>query len=125
MGARWNVFVAYPYSFAADDYRGAFAQLEADFPGIRFVYADDEITNRQVLQKIRQMIDEADLSLFDISTWNPNVALELGLAMGLEADYFILRDTRIRRRGDAVPADIGGLDRIEYRSLHDLRERVG
>jgi hypothetical protein len=32
------------------------------------------------------MIEEAEFSIFDVTTWNANVALELGVAMGKGLD---------------------------------------
>jgi len=58
-----------------------------------------------------------DYCIFDISTWNPNVALEIGLAEGLGVDYYILLNRRLKKN---VPADIQGLQRIEYTSVKSL-----
>ncbi len=55
--------------------------------------------------------------MFDISTWNPNVALEIGLAEGLGVDYYILLNRKLKKN---VPADIQGLQRIEYDSVNSL-----
>jgi len=38
-----------------------------------------------------------DYCIFDISTWNPNVALEIGLAEGLGVDYYILLNRRLKK----------------------------
>lgn len=58
-----------------------------------------------------------DYCVFDISTWNPNVALEIGLAEGLGVDYYILLNRKLKKN---VPADIQGLQRIEYASVKSL-----
>jgi hypothetical protein len=114
-----QVFVAYPYSFPADDYREVFNSIRDDF-GVEFVFADEQITNKHILVKIVGMIEAAAFSLFDITTWNPNVALELGVAVGAELDYYILFNPA---QGDeGVPADLGGIDRIQYSSYSELRE---
>jgi hypothetical protein len=36
------------------------------------------------------MIEESEFAIFDVTTWNPNVALELGIAIGSEQDSYIL-----------------------------------
>ncbi|MEM7645182.1 MAG: hypothetical protein AAF366_22160 [Pseudomonadota bacterium] len=115
-----NVFVAHPYkTIPIDDYRNAFAELKKDLGAIKFVFADEEITNQHILDKIEKMIVDSDVSLFDVTTWNPNVALELGLAMGLKKDYYILFDPT--KEDSEVPSDIRGRERIQYESLSKLR----
>jgi hypothetical protein len=112
------IFVAYPYILPADDYRHPFLELEESFP-VKFVFADAEITNRQILDKITTMIRNSRFSLFDITGWNPNVTLEFGIAVGGSRDYYLLFNPDQSPDG-AVPADLGGLDRIQYRSYHEL-----
>jgi hypothetical protein len=53
--------------------------------------------------------------VYGLSGWNPNVALELGLAHGLHRKpYFILVNTRL---SSEVPSDIKGIQRIQYSHL--------
>jgi len=114
---RRTIFVAYPYSIPRDDYRRPFAELAKAF-SVKFVFADEEITNKQILDKITGMIRTSRFSLFDITDWNANVSLELGVAVGLQKDYYLLFDpTRERRE---VPSDLGGIDRLQYRSYTEL-----
>jgi len=74
-----TVFVAYPYKFDTA-YRDA---LSERFKGtdVEFRYADDIVLNVHVMEKIRRMMSEADVSFFDVTGANPNVMLELGIAM--------------------------------------------
>jgi hypothetical protein len=112
-----TVFVGYPYSFPEDDYRGIFAEVGEAY-GVTFLFADAELTNEHILVKITGMMSKAAFSLFDITTWNPNVALELGIAYGRRLDFYILFDPT---QGDPdVLSDVKGIDRIEYRSLTEL-----
>jgi hypothetical protein len=64
-------------------------------------------------------------SIFDLSDWNPNGALELGLAQGLKKKpgktYYIVLNTR---RSDNVPSDIQGVHRLEYTS-YDYKPEAG
>jgi len=116
-----TVFVGYPYSFPKDDYRGAFAEVGAEYE-MTFIFADEEITNQHILEKISGMMARAAFSLFDVTTWNPNVALELGIAYGRGLDYYILFDPT---QGDKdVLSDVKGIDRIEYRSLTELKTHL-
>lgn len=118
-----RVFVAYPYSMPKADYRRPFTELAAAFD-VEFQFADEEITNKQILDKITEMIVTARFSIFDVTTWNANVALELGIAMGRLRDYYLLFDPTHAKNpeGRDVPADLGGLDRIQYTSYAELEE---
>jgi hypothetical protein len=117
-----TVFVAYPYALPEDDYRGVFADVAEEFNNVSFIYADEEITNKHILEKIETMMERAAFSLFDTSLWNANVALELGIAYGKRLDYYILFNPT---HGETdVLADLRGIDRIEYRSYGELRTHL-
>lgn len=117
-----QLFVAYPYDFPEADYRRPFNELASAFD-VEFQFADARITNKQLLDKITEMIVAARFSLFDVSRWNANVTLELGIAVGGRRPYYLLfnPDDPKNPKGD-VPADLGGLDRIQYRSYAELEE---
>lgn len=114
-----EVFVAYPYSIPAEDYRRPFAELAEDF-GVTFIFADEQITNRHILDKITDYIRDSRFSLFDITDWNPNVTLELGIAIGHRQAYYLLFNPKGSKEG--VPADLGGIDRIQYSSYKELSD---
>lgn len=118
-----RVFVAYPYILPKDDYRRPFNELGLAF-NVEFQFADERITNKQILDKITDMIASARFSLFDITTWNANVALELGIATGQDRAYYLLFNPEHadNPKGQEVPADLGGLDRIQYRSYAELED---
>jgi hypothetical protein len=118
-----TIFVAYPYSFPEDDYRDVFTAVSDEMGGaVRFVFADEKLTKEHILVKIRALMEEAAFSLFDITLWNPNVALELGIAYGLGLDYYILFDPS---KGDEeVLSDVRGIDRIQYKSYGQLRTQL-
>jgi len=118
-----RLFVAYPYELPKVDYRRPFTDLASAFD-VEFVFADERITNKQILDKITEMIVTCRFSLFDVTTWNPNVALELGIAMGRGRDYYLLFNPKHAEnpKGRDVPADLGGLDRIQYTSYAELEE---
>jgi hypothetical protein len=115
--ANRNIFVAYPYSFPEEDYRRPFKDLEGGF-GVKFIYADAEITSQHILDKITTMIRDSRFSLFDITGWHPNVTLELGVAIGDRQQYYLLFNPDHDRT--EVPSDLGGLDRIQYTSYASL-----
>jgi hypothetical protein len=82
---------------------------------VEFVYAESSIRSKHVVDRIRGGITRTDFSLFDITNWNANVTLEVGLAEGLNADYYIL--FRPGRGAKAEPpSDLKGVQRFQYRS---------
>jgi len=99
-----------------------FSSLEKAF-GIKFIFADEKITNMHILQKIMSYIRGSDFSLFDISAWNPNVTLELGVALAMSDDWYICFNPEKTDVAE-VPSDIRGLDRIQYKSFSELGDRL-
>ncbi|MGE0025602.1 MAG: hypothetical protein AB7O78_02610 [Thermoleophilia bacterium] len=120
--AKSRIFVAYPYSIPREDYRRVFEDLEDTWKQVSFVYADAEITNQAILDKIVGMVRESRFSLFDITGWNPNVTLELGVAIGAARDYYLL--FRPTDEQPDAPADLRGHDRVQYRSYKELSDGV-
>jgi len=114
-----NVFVGCPYGG-----RFKFAQFKTSLERLpfRFFYADTRLQTKHLLEILRKYIATADFCVFDISTYNPNVALEIGLADGLGVEYYILLN---RTLAAGVPADIQGIQRIEYSNYKDFDERNG
>ncbi len=116
-----TVFVGYPYRIPAEDYRPVFQSVGEEYD-VTFVFADAELTNKHILEKIAEMISATDFSLFDITYWNPNVALELGIAYGRGLDYYILFDPT--KEAADVLSDLRGIDRIEYQTYAQLRQEL-
>lgn len=115
-----QVFVAYPYTlFDKTDYRRPFNELSKAF-GVNFVFADEKITTLHILQKIADHIRSSRFGVYDISGWNANVTLELGLAYGLNEKAYIISDPT-KHAHDEVPADLRGLDRLHHRSFAELQ----
>jgi hypothetical protein len=118
-----QIFVAYSYTiYDQRDYRKVYTTLEKAFD-VKFIFADEKITNMHILQKIISFIRGSDFSIFDISAWNPNVTLELGIALATSDDWYICFNpskTDIKE----VPSDIRGLDRIQYSSFSELEDKL-
>ncbi|MCX7902851.1 MAG: hypothetical protein N2483_11385, partial [Burkholderiaceae bacterium] len=75
-----QIFVAYPYTlYDTSDYRKPYKELSKAF-NVQFVFADEKITTLHILQKIADYIRSSRCGIYDISGWNANVTLELGLA---------------------------------------------
>jgi hypothetical protein len=75
--------------------------------------ATDKITNNHILDKITRDLRNHNFAVFDISGWNANVCLELGLARGINKKYYIINNPSKNKNKD-VPSDIKGIDRIDY-----------
>lgn len=105
-----RVFVACPYS----EKRFKFTLFKKELSELPWtcIYADTTIETKQLLLKIKRLINTSDMCLFDLSMWNPNVALELGLAEGMSSiKYYILVNEKLDKD---VPSDIKGIQRIPY-----------
>jgi hypothetical protein len=105
-----SVFVGCPYGgrFPFADFQNALDRIP-----FRWYYADTHLSTKYLLGILTSYIKAVDYCIFDISLWNPNVALEIGLAEGLGVEYYILLNQKLSK---GVPADIQGLQRIEYRN---------
>lgn len=103
-----SVFVGCPYGkeFPFKSFKASLDRIP-----FRWYYADTHLSTKHLLGVLRSYIRAVDYCIFDISTWNPNVALEIGLAEGLGVEYYILLNRKLSK---GVPADIQGLQRIEY-----------
>lgn len=84
---------------------------------IEFLYADNSIKTKHVLDRIRAGIVRADFCLFDITDWNANVTLELGLAEGLNRDYYVAFKPG-RGAKKEPPSDLKGLQRFQYSGMY-------
>jgi len=114
-----NVFVGCPYG---GKFKFATFKTTLDKIPFRFFYADTRLQTKHLLEILRKYIATADFCIFDISEWNPNVALEIGLADGMDAEYYILVNRGLSK---GVPADIQGIQRIEYSNFRDFDEQNG
>jgi hypothetical protein len=117
-----NVFVGHPFAsrFPVKKFRKIFKELP-----FKVIYGNTDFQAEHLLDIMRGSILKADFSIFDLSNWNPNVALELGLAQGLKKKpgkaYYIILNTR---RSENVPSDIQGIQRLEYTS-YDYKAAAG
>lgn len=114
-----NVFVGCPYS---KKFKFKLFKQTLERVPFRFHFADTQLHTKHLLGILRSYISSADYCLFDVSLWNANVSLELGLADGLEAPYYILLNGKL---SSGVPSDIQGIQRIEYSSFDDFDEDKG
>jgi predicted nucleotide-binding protein len=79
---------------------------------LRFLFVVLRGKDGSIFCDICRQIRSADVGLFDISTHNLNVILELGLATGTGMPVFILRSTQYRRNLNTL-SDLDGI--LEHR----------
>ena len=124
-----QIFVAHDFTAPPlRNYRRPFRVL-ADKYRVEFKFADDIHAGEHLLDQIEELIDKSPYCLFDVSSRNHNVFLELGFARGLEKDYSLLfcpASATLSMMGFTngfadLPADIRGLRHIKYRSEGMLR----
>jgi hypothetical protein len=115
--------VAYPYTlYDTNDYRKPYKELAKAF-NVQFVFADEKITTLHILQKIADYIRSSRCGIYDISGWNANVTLELGLAYGMNEKAYVIANPRQHPAGE-VPSDLRGLDRMQYTSFSELQSAL-
>jgi len=116
----YHYFVAHEFSRQeGDDLRQA---IERAFKGtgLKAFFAETEIRcGGYILQKIENRILSTQFGIYDVTNGNPNVNLEYGLARGAGKSTYI-----ICKKGTNVPADLLGLERIEYESYKDLTNKI-
>lgn len=116
----YDYFVAHQFSNEErDDLREA---IEKAFKrcGFNAYYADAEVRQTHILEKIKDSILRTLFGIYDITnTKKPNVFIELGIAMAAGKPFYI-----ICKKGTEIPADLQGLDRIEYKSYKNLTKEI-
>jgi hypothetical protein len=119
-----TIFVGYPWGVYSDReaYKRAYTKLEEEF-GVSFVFAEDRLSDKHILEKVTEMILHADIGIYDVTAWNANVTLEYGLATGLERPAYIAFNSEKTDLND-VPADVRGFDRLQYSDFDQLSERL-
>jgi hypothetical protein len=73
--------------------------------------------------ELSSYIKASQFSIFDISGWNPNVTLELGVALALSDNWYISFNPD-KTPVEEVPSDIKGIDRIQYTSFSEYEEKL-
>lgn len=119
------IFLGYP--FALNDLLVAVKRASKGLA--RVVVASDKLRGKPLLEKIEEMMSEADLCLFDLTTHNPNVAVEFGIARGVGYDVALLycTDEKLNPKPEqesSVFSDLKGWDSILYRDKAELRTNL-
>ena len=112
-----RIFVGHVYNTEQiEDLRWALREGTKLSIGVELWFSDEHPRSGYLLEKIKEEIEDAFACFFDISIESkPNVFIELGYALGRGKPSFLLC-----RRGSPIPADLQGLERIEYSSYNEL-----
>lgn len=94
-----------------DEVMSVVRDLKQEFP-LRFSFRSLGAKDGSIYCDICRQIKSADVALFDLSTYNLNVILELGLAIGVGTYVFLLRSRHYQQKQRAL-SDLNGI--LEYR----------
>lgn len=115
-----TIFLGYP--FRIPDIRTAVASAAKEYAEL--ICADNALTDLHLLDKIRNMMLESDLCLFDLTTHSVNVAVEYGFARGLRVAPLILycEDERYQTEAKTpdIFSDLRGIDSLRYKQFEEL-----
>jgi hypothetical protein len=126
------VFVGCNYEkIPIQGYRDAFREVQAADPRIQFRFADARISNKAIMEKVRDEILHCDVGLYDVTFRNPNVLMELGVAIGSGRPWNILYNpdadaqswlTKVwfNKSTAALPANLRGYEYLQYTSQETL-----
>ena len=112
-------------------YRDAFREVQMEEPRVQFRFADVRITNKVIMEKVRDEIVSCDAGLYDVTFRNPNVMMELGIAIGgtkawnilynPSVDHSALRRHWFDRTNTQLPANLRGYEYLEYADKLSLK----
>lgn len=122
-----KIFFAFPYNFD-DEYRHTLIAACHDLRA-EYVFGDGSVSSSTLIDKMCSDIEGCDYAFFDITGFNPNVMMELGMAYQHKHRVYLMYDEKKHRDSAAVkslkdkepiPANIRGQDHFAYRSLSDF-----
>jgi hypothetical protein len=121
-----RVFFAVPFKTFGDDHR-IVAKRACEDLGLRAVFGDEERQPDALIQKLCTTISECQVGFYDITGFNPNVMIELGIGFSADRKVFLLINERKHRESPAVragkeliPSDLQGHERFKYQTPEDL-----
>jgi hypothetical protein len=126
MGAAMiKAFFAFPYGFEVD-YRLTIKRACHDLDVIP-VFGDEIRKSKALVDKICEAIEECELGFYDITGFNPNVMIEIGMSYCAERATFIMLNSACHKQSQAVriegrdiPSDLEGQHRLEYSAPGEL-----
>lgn len=124
-----RVFFAFPYS-VEDEYRRILISACHDLR-VEYVFGDGTVSSTTLIDKMSNDIEGCDHAFFDITGFNPNVMIELGMAYQHKKRVYFMYDGRRHKNAPAtkavkeeVPTNIRGQDHFTYDSLAEFNLKV-
>jgi hypothetical protein len=130
------VFVGCNYEkIPIQGYRDAFREVQASEPRIQFRFADVRISNKVIMEKVRDEIFHCDGGLYDVTFRNPNVMMELGVAVGAGKPWHILYNPHadaqtwlskgwFNKKTAELPANLRGYEYLQYTDKETLKSAL-
>jgi hypothetical protein len=106
----WNMLSDNP-SLINNEVTSVTRDIEKEYL-VKFSFRSLGAKDGSIYCDICRQIKSADVALFDLSTYNLNVILELGLAIGVGTYVFLLRSRHCQQRPGSL-SDLNGI--LEYR----------
>lgn len=133
-----SVFTAFKWDMhLISTYETIFKSLQAkkEYKNLTFKYGSKDLPysikslgvtefvnrNRQLYEIFVAGIEASDIFIADITGQNPNVMLELGIAMRLNKNILILKQ---KNKEERFPFDIQGIHIQEYTSIKELEKNI-
>lgn len=124
-----RVFFAFPYN-VEDEYRRILIAACHDLR-TAYVFGDGSVSATTLIEKMSHDIEACDHAFFDITAFNPNVMIELGMAYQHKKRVYFMYDERRHKNAPAtkamkelVPTNIRGQDHFAYSSLVEFNLKV-
>jgi hypothetical protein len=120
-----TIFFAFPYSFD-DEYRRILIAACHDLH-IGHVFGDGSLSSDALLDKMSSAIEACDHAFFDITGFNPNVMMELGIAYQHKRRLYFMFNEKAHKNSPArkalkerIPVNIRGQDHFSYETLAEF-----
>jgi hypothetical protein len=120
-----KAFFAFPYDYEVD-YRLTIERACHDL-GVKPIFGDEIRKSQALVDKICEAIEECELGFYDITGFNPNVMIEVGMSYCAERATFLMLNSKkhkassaFRTEGCEVPADLEGQHRLVYNTPSEL-----
>src|SRR5687767_2344768 len=109
-------FVLMPFDESFDDVYNLGIKAAAEDTGIHAERLDEQLFDTNMLERIYEQIDRADIVIADMSARNPNVFYEVGYAHAKKKLTILLTS-----KPDDIPFDLKHRPHIVYESISQLK----
>lgn len=124
----YGFFISEPYDNQRSEREKS---IKEAIKGYKFVISDHEKSNISITCKICRQIQSAQFGIVDISNYNRNVLIELGMLFGFNKPVLILLKRpkpnvlkRLNKSQIEIPSNILGIEQIRYSSFPELTKKL-